>query len=147
MGRIRAVRLFRMRECSGGLAFGLDRCDSRPREIAGLQIQFRPLDGRLCRIEIRRRASLGAGDARSGDRLPRIAHFLNWRAYACREAGNDGEYGNGAQHKRCDTSNSGWSRQTGCNYTTYIARPTVARNAALRFRRSRNESIARSRET
>jgi hypothetical protein len=98
-GRLAVLRV-RIGQGGGGMALGLHRRQTGPRELLRLQMSFGPLDGGLGRVEIRRGRGRRPGHAGRGDGLPRIAHFLHGRTTsASDEVDNTDQYSNKAQHE------------------------------------------------
>ena len=94
MRGIRAARALRMRERRARIMLGFDRRHSGACIFVQLQMRFGPLDGRLCSGEILRSSSGRPGGTRRLDRLARITHFLDRRAFAGDQAGKEREYDN-----------------------------------------------------
>jgi hypothetical protein len=96
--RLRMLGVLTGKRCRG-VTLGFQRRQAGARELLRLKVGFGARNGCLSRRIIRR---CGAGRARrpgGGNRLARIAHFLDRSARTSGQTGNTDKYSEKAQHR------------------------------------------------
>lgn len=92
MRRISLDRALGIRQRGSGAPLCLECRHAGPAVLLRLQVRLGARDGRLSRVEIRRRTVRRPRHTGRGNRLTRVAHLLHGRAPASRQAGDTDEH-------------------------------------------------------